>query len=193
MTQETSALDPSLPVRRRSTEELFSELYQELRKIAAQRMAHERPGDTLQATALVNEAWLRLQADAVQEWRDEKHLIAAASEAMRRILVDRARNKLCQRNGGGWKRTSADLERVEAETLSDDTTLLVDELLDRFNREHADKVGIVELRFFAGLSYREIASLLETSERSVRRTWRYAKAWMLAEAEKLRQSGNGQS
>ena len=186
MRQAVSVGDVTRMVRSRTTEELFSDLYDELRKIAAQRMAHERAGDTLQATALVNEAWLRLQSERCQEWRDDRHLIAAASEVMRRILVERARKKLCGRRGGDWHRTDIELEALPSGPDRPDTLLLVDELLDQFRRKHPDKVGLVELRFFGGLSFREIASLLDTSERSVRRSWQFAKAWLATAADERR-------
>jgi RNA polymerase sigma factor (TIGR02999 family) len=183
MGQELSVEGMVTPVRSRTTEELVSELYDELRKIAAQRMAHERAGDTLQATALVNEAWMRLCEERRQDWQDERQLIAAASEVMRRILVDRARKKQSQRQGGGWRRTELEADGLPMSSDRPETTLLVDELLELLGRSHPDKVAVVELRFYAGLNFREIASLLDTSERSVRRSWQFAKAWLATEAE----------
>lgn len=174
----------------RTTEQLFADLYDELRKIAAQRMANERVGDTLQATALVNEAWLRLNAGGRQTWPDESSLIAAASEVMRRILVDRARKKHNQRSGGDLRRTSLDPDMLGQEQDQPDAVIVIDELLELFNRSHSDKVGIVELRFFVGLSFREIAHLTDVSERTVMRQWLFAKAWLQAEAH--RQNGGTQ-
>lgn len=167
---------------------MFSELYQELRKIAAQRMAHERPGDTLQATALVNEAWLRLQADAVQEWRDEKHLIAAASEAMRRILVDRARNKRTLKNGGEFRRTDLDIEECREATANRPDLLEIDECLTFFAQVHAENARLLELHFFAGMKLKEIAALTGQSAKTIRRRWVYSRAW-LYDAIQRRRSG----
>ena len=161
-------------------EKLLPLVYGELRKLAAHKMAHERPGQTLQATALVHEAWLRLCQSTQQEWRGREHFFRAAAEAMRRILVDNARRKLRVRHGGG-------LERVELDGLDlpiaadDDKCLQVDEALNRLALAHPQKAEIVKLRIFAGMRVSDIAALLGCSEKTVQRDWTFSKAWISRE------------
>ncbi len=160
--------------------ELLPLVYEELRQLAAQKMARETPGQTLQATALVHEAWLRLGGDAQPEWRTRAHFFAAAAEAMRRILIDAARRKRCGRHGGGGERVS--LEGLDlAATMDDEQVLALDEALERLAAQDAAKAQVVELRFFAGLTNEQVARVLGVSEPTVKRYWTYARAWLFRE------------
>jgi RNA polymerase sigma factor (TIGR02999 family) len=164
----------------KAAEELLPLVYDELRKLAAYKMANEAPGQTLQPTALVHEAWLRLGGDQQPAWQNRAHFIAAAAEAMRRILTDRARSKHRLRRGGDWQRV--DLEEVTvALEDSDDTVLAVHEALDRLTARDPLKAQIVKLRYFVGMNHREIATALGLAEPTVRRHWAYARSWLYAE------------
>jgi RNA polymerase sigma factor (TIGR02999 family) len=157
-----------------AAEELLPLVYQELRKLAAQKMAHEIPGQTLQATALVHEAWLRLVGDGDPGWQNRAHFFGAAAEAMRRILIDRARRKQALRHGGGQQRV--ELEESSLEAAADDEKILqIHDALEILAAEDPQKAEIVKLRFFAGLSHDEIAGLLGVNEKTVRRHWEVAK------------------
>lgn len=158
-------------------------VYDELRHLAAARLAHEQPGQTLQATALVHEAYLRLvDVERVQQWDSRGHFFAAAAEAMRRILVEAARRKGRQKHGG-------DLERVEldesdlATTTPDDRLLAIDEALDRLSADDPQAAELVKLRFFAGFSLTEAAEILGMSRTSAYEQWAYARAWLRCEVE----------
>ena len=160
--------------------ELLPLVYEELRKLAAQKMAHESPGQTLQATALVHEAWLRLGGDDQPEWQNRAHFFGAAAEAMRRILIDNARRKHAMRHGGGLERVN--LEKLElAENMNDEQMLALDEALEKFAAHDPRKAGLVKLRFFAGLTNEEAARVLGVSEPTVKRDWAYARAWLYRE------------
>lgn len=168
----------------RGAEELLPLVYEELRKLAAQKMAHENPGQTLQATALVHEAWLRLGGDQQPEWRNRDHFFAAAAEAMRRILIDQARRKKALRHGGGLERV--DLERLDlAARMEDDQVLALNEALDRLAAQDAPKAELVKLRFFAGLTLEEAARVLGVSEPTAKRHWAYARAWLYREIQRV--------
>jgi len=153
---------------------LFPLVYEELHRIAAAKMAYEAPGQTLQPTALVHEAWLRLGGDAQPPWQNRAHFFSAAAEAMRRILIDIARRKLQVKRGGG-------LERVEFHNLpivlpvDDEKLLEVNDVLDLLEREDPRKAEIVKHRCFTGLNNQQIAALLDLNERTVRRQWELAK------------------
>jgi RNA polymerase sigma factor (TIGR02999 family) len=160
--------------------ELLPLVYEELRKLAAQKMARENPGQTLQATALVHEAWLRLGGDAQPAWDNRAHFFAAAAEAMRRILIDNARRKQTLRHGGGLERVN--LEALELATNLDDEQLLaLNEALESFAAHDARKAELVKLRFFAGLTNEEAARVLGVSAPTVKRDWSYARAWLFRE------------
>lgn len=160
--------------------ELLPLVYDELRRLAAHKMAQEKPGQTLQATALVHEAWLRLSDSTRQEWHGRGHFFSAAAEAMRRILVENARRKLRLRHGGGQERVEFD--GVELPIAADDDKCLgVDEALDRLAAMDPKKAEIVKLRVFVGLKVSEIAALLDCSEKTVQRDWTFAKAWLSRE------------
>jgi RNA polymerase sigma factor (TIGR02999 family) len=156
-------------------------LYDELRKLAAQKLANERPSQTLQATALVHEAYLRLvDVEQVQHWNSRGHFFAAAAEAMRRILVDRARRKNTAKHGGDWVRI--DVPDIESTTDSkSDNLLALDEALTKLAAEEPAKAELVKLRYFAGLSIEEAADVLGISRTTASRYWTYARIWLFSE------------
>ena len=157
--------------------DLLSILYDELRKLAAQKLALQAPGQTLQPTALVHEAWLRLGGDQQRCWQNRAHFFAAAAEAMRNILIDKARRRQRLRHGGGQERV--DLDELEiAAPERDDRLLQIHEVLDQLAAEDPLKAHIVKLRFFVGFTDQETAEALDISQRTVERHWSYAKAWL---------------
>ncbi len=166
-----------------AAEDLLPLVYEELRKLAAHRMANEAPGQTLQATALVHEAWLRLVGSGEQEWNSRGHFFAAAAEAMRRILVENARRKHRLKHGGDLHRTSLTGLDV-AQNTPDDQLLAVDEALERFAALDPIGAQLVKLRFFVGLPNAEAARLLRIPERTAKRTWAYARAWLHEELKR---------
>jgi len=160
-----------------SAERLLPLVYEELRKLAASKMARERPGQTLQATALVHEAWLRLAGSKHHEWQNRAHFFAAAAEAMRRVLIDRARSKAAAIHGGGWQRVN--LENIDLPAEADESLLLlIHEALDALAAEDSRAAEFVKLRFFAGLTVEEAALALGVTDRTGRRIWRFARAWL---------------
>jgi len=165
----------------RAAEELLPLVYDELRRLAAYRLANERPGQTLQATALVHEAWLRLVSPSEcgnePKWAGRRHFFAAAAEAMRRILIENARRKACIRHGGACDRVN--LEAVEiAAPLPDEDLLALDEALDRLTELDAPAADLVKLRFFTGLTQQQAADLLGLSRSAADRAWVFARAWL---------------
>jgi RNA polymerase sigma factor (TIGR02999 family) len=170
----------------KAAEELIPLVYEELRRLAAHKMAQERPGQTLQATALVHEAWLRLVGtDAPQPWNSRGHFFAAAAEAMRRILIENARRKQSEKHGGRLERV--DLSDVEVAINTDDERLLlVDEALEKLAQQDKDAAELIKLRFFAGVSNEEAAQALGISERTAGRLWAYARAWLYKEINALK-------
>jgi RNA polymerase sigma factor (TIGR02999 family) len=163
--------------------QLLPLVYDELRRLAAQRLAQEKPGQTLQPTALVHEAYLRLVGDRPeQNWDHRGHFFAAAAEAMRRILVDAARRKRAIRHGGGRQRVP--LQDLGSVTESPDDLLALDEALSRFAIEEPAKAELVKLRFFAGLSTPDAAKALGISVASAERWWVFARAWLFSELER---------
>ena len=163
-----------------AADELLALVYNELRKLAAQKMAREAPGQTLQATALVHEAWLRLGGDQQPVWQNRAHFFAAAAEAMRRILIDNARRKKAQRHGGNIEHVS--LVGLEpAAHMEDEQLLALHEALDRLAVHDAVKAELVKLRFFVGLTIEETAKVLGLSEPTAKRHWTYARAWLYRE------------
>jgi RNA polymerase sigma factor (TIGR02999 family) len=161
----------------RASEELLPLVYNELRHLAAARMAQEATGQTLQATALVHEAWLRMVGDGDKTWQNRAHFFGAAAEAMRRILVENARRKSRLKRGGGQIRLDID-DLDLAETTPDEKVLLMDEALEELQKEDPEKARIVVLKFFGGLTNQEVAKNLGVAERTVERQWAYAKAWL---------------
>jgi RNA polymerase sigma factor (TIGR02999 family) len=163
---------------KRAAEELLPLVYEELRRLAAAKMA-QQPGQTLQATALVHEAWLKLAGNGDSRWKDRQHFFRAAAEAMRQILIDRARRRLRLRHGGGGPQMDLD-ELAIAAPEKEEVLLQLDDALSQLKTASPERAEIVNLRFFAGLSEGEIAELLGISERSVQRQWSYARAWLFA-------------
>jgi len=165
----------------KAAEELLPLVYEELRRLAAAKMAMEAPGHTLQATALVHEAWIRLSGQRNQHYQNRHCFFGAAAEVMRRILVDRARRRKAARHGSGQERV--ELDAVEIASINDEAIQGVHEVLDELAKLDPQKAEIVKLRFFVGLSFEEIAALLGLNERTIRRHWTFAKAWMCKELE----------
>jgi RNA polymerase sigma factor (TIGR02999 family) len=148
-------------------------------------MANELPGQTLQPTALVHEAWLRLGGDGQPNWQNRVHFFAAAAEAMRRILIDRARSKGRLRHGGEYQRVDIAHVTVALED-PDETVLAVHEALEKLATQDTRKAEIVKLRYFVGMSHQEIATALGIAEPTVRRDWAYARSWLYAELKSTR-------
>jgi RNA polymerase sigma factor (TIGR02999 family) len=159
-----------------AAEQLLPLVYAELRQLAAQRLAREKPGQTLQPTALVHEAYLRLvDVKDPQRWEGRGHFFAAAAEAMRRILVNRAQEKRCLKRGGGWKRIDLD-DLAVVDDASDEDLIAIDEALGRLAQESPPCAELVKLRFFAGLTFDEAAISLGLARRTADRYWAYARA-----------------
>jgi RNA polymerase sigma factor (TIGR02999 family) len=170
---DTSAADELLPL-----------IYTELRKLAAAKMARELPGQTLQPTALVHEAWLRLvDKDGQAHFQNRSHFFGAAAEAMRRILVEAARRKLALRRGGRGEKLDVDEIEIAAPG-EDDELLAVHEALDRLTAESPERAELVKLRYFAGLGIEEAAAALGISERTAKRWWRFSRAWLFGELKR---------
>lgn len=166
-----------------AAEELLPEVYTELRRLAARRLAWERPGQTLQATALVHEAWLRLEKEHDRQWNDSHHFFCAAATAMRRILIENARRKRSRKHGGHLSRVS--LENVTlAEQLPGDQLQAVDDALTRLAEQEPRVAKLVELRFFAGLGHQEAARTMNISRRQADGLWAYARAWLFDALQK---------
>ena len=161
-----------------AAEELLPLVYSELRRLAAARLAQERPGQTLQATALVHEAYLRLtSSEEPASWENRGHFFAAAAEAMRRILVESARRKRRLRHGGGFQRVELDDAAAAIEAPSEDL-LALDEALQVFEQEEPEKARLVKLRYFAGLNEEQAAEVLGVSRATTARWWAFARAWL---------------
>jgi RNA polymerase sigma factor (TIGR02999 family) len=160
-----------------SSEKLLPLVYNELRNLATARMLRESSGHTLQPTALVHEAWLRLVGDGSQSWKNRAYFFAAAAEAMRRILVEHARRKSRFKHGGGQQRLNVD-ELELAQVAPDDKILLVDDALDDLERIHPERARIVVLKYFGGMTNKQVAETLGIGERSVDRHWVCAKTWL---------------
>ena len=167
-----------------TADQLLPLVYDELRKLAAARMANEAAGHTLQPTALVHEAWLRLAGnDADAQFANRAHFFAAAAEAMRRILIERARRKGAGKRGGDWQRIDLDKVEIAAEA-DDDTLLLVNEALEKLAKEDANAAEVAKLRFFGGLTLEEAAQVLGVTERTANRYWAFARVWLFDEMRK---------
>lgn len=179
----TELLDAARQGDSKAAEELLPLVYNDLRRVAAWRMSQEAPGQTLQATALVHEAWLRIGGDKPQRWENRAHFFAAAGEAMRRILVERARRKRRLKRAG-------DLERVDIDDLDlpsampDDDLIALDEALNRLAEFDARAAEVVKLCFFVGLTQEQAAKELGVSVSTLERTWSFARAWLFREIRK---------
>jgi len=160
---------------KQASEDLLPAVYEELRRLAAARMAQEDAGQTLQPTALVHEAWLQLVGEKERNWQNRAHFFGAAADAMRRILIDKARRKSRLKHGGGQLRV--DIQDLDlAETSPDDNVLLINEALQRLEEEDAEQARIVVLKFFGGMTNQEVAESMGMGERTVDRQWACAKA-----------------
>ena len=166
-----------------AAEQLLPLVYEELRSLAAQRLSHEKPGQTLQATALVHDAYLRLvNTHEAQQWNSRGHFFAAAAEAMRRILVERARRKKRSRHGSGRRRVDLDTQLcVSGEP--DDSLVALDDALERLAKEDPQSAELVKLRYFAGLTIPQTAEILGVSPRKANLMWSFARAWLRREVE----------
>ena len=181
VTRVLSAIEQGDP---HAAEQLLPLVYDELRKLAAQKLAQEKPGQTLQATALVHEAYLRLvSGDRGQNWNSRGHFFAAAAEAMRRILVDQARRKRADKHGGGRLHISLSEDVAGPEARADDLIAL-DEALSRLETHDTDAAQLVKLRYFAGLSHQEAAEALGISRGAADRLWALARAWLFRRLSK---------
>ena len=179
VTRILSAIDQGDP---RATEQLLPLVYEELRRLAAQRLAREKPGQTLQSTALVHEAYVRLVGPAdAQRWDTRGHFFAAAAEAMRRILIDNARRKRALRHGGGQQRV--DLQQVDLPSAGDqdDQLLAVSDALDKLAVQNRPEAELVKLRYFVGMTLEEAAEVLGISARTADNYWAHARAWLFHE------------
>lgn len=164
-----------------AAEEIVALVYDELRRMAAAKLAREAPGQTLQATALVHEAWLRLGADAQPTWENRAHFFGAAAQAMRRIMVDSARKKAASKRGAGADHTS--LENLELPSLvqNPDELLLVHEALDKLAEIYPRKAELVKLRYFVGLGFQEAAEVLGIAVPTAKEWWAHSRAWLAVE------------
>lgn len=179
----TRILEAATAGDRMAAEELIPLVYGELRKLAAWRLSQEMAPCTLNATALVNEAYMRL-APGESRWENRKHFFAAAAEAMRRILIDRARRRKAERHGGGFQRTDLVEEGIVAPSQDDDELLAVNEALDRLTALEPRKAEVVKLRYFTGMTIEETADALGISTPTAKRDWTFAKAWLYRELQK---------
>ena len=174
-----------------AADQILPLVYRELRKLAAAKMAREAPGQTLQATALVHEAWLRLGGDQQPQWKNRAHFFAAAAESMRRILIEKARRRRAVRHGGALQKESADATGfdVAAPQLDDSGLILLDEALGRLAAHDARKAEIVKHCFFVGLTLEEAAQVMGIADRTAKRDWAYARAWLFNEMKQLSAKG----
>lgn len=184
MKDVTVSLNAGAQGNARAANELLTLVYNELRKVAAARMAMEAPGQTLQATALVHEAWLRLNNDEKRKWNDRAHFFATAAETMRRILVDQARRKQAQRHGGGQQRVEMPEIAISTGAQDEDQVLAVNEALEKLAAQDKQKAELVKLRYFVGMTIEEAAEALGVSAPTAKRHWAYARAWLAAEMGK---------
>ena len=178
-----NTIDAMQPDEIQTTEQLLPLVYAELRRLAAHKMAGENPGQTLQPTALVHEAWLKLGEN--RQWRNRNHFFAAAAEAMRRILLDNAKRKLRVRHGGGQQRVDLDDCATAADSEADHI-VAVSEALDKLAQIDPQRAELVKLRYFVGLTFAEAAEVMEISEPTAKRYWAYARAWLYEEIRAAR-------
>ncbi len=175
VTQVLHAIEQGDP---QAASRLLPLVYEELRRLAAQKLSNEKPGQTLDATGLVHEAYLRLVGPGEEShWNSRGHFFASAAEAMRRILINRARDKMRHKRSGAWKRIDLDQLNVAGET-ADEELIALDDSLERLAQENPACAELVKLRFFAGLTQHESAAVLGLAKRTADRTWAYARAWL---------------
>jgi RNA polymerase sigma factor (TIGR02999 family) len=184
MTDVTRILNAIEQGNDRASDKLLPLVYEELRLLAAQKLSQELPGQTLQATALVHEAYLRLVGEEAQDWKSRGHFFRAAAEAMRRILIDNARRKKRLKHGGKHQRSELDEGALKQNTGSlVDDLIALDEALAKLSEEDEFQAEVVKLRYFAGLNITQTSDILGISPRTVKRYWAYARAWLLSEIE----------
>ena len=177
MSETSGAAAAAMGTGPRPAEELLPLVYEDLRRLAIARMSHEKEGQTLQATALVHEAWLWLLRSGQPVWQNRAHFFSAAEQAMRRVLIQNARRKARLKRGGDQQRVG--LEAAElTETTPVEKVLLIQDALEGFQKEEPEKAKIVEMKFFGGLTNEEVAEKLGVTARTVERHWAYAKAWL---------------
>lgn len=192
MSEATRLLDAVERGKPQAAEELLPLVYEELRCLAHQKMATQPPGQTIQATALVHEAWLKLAAGEPRYWNDRSHFYLTAAEAMRQILIDRARRKQRVRHGGHLQRAAPDgIDIAAPAPTNEDTLLALNDAIDQLERKETLKARIVKLKFFIGLTDKEVAGQLGMSDRTVKRHWAYAKAWLFERIESDSGSSGG--
>ena len=166
----------------KAADELLPLVYEELRLLAAQKMRHERPGQTLQATALVHEAYIRLVESECQNWNGRNHFFMAAAEAMRRILIEHARRKQSLKHGGDHQRLDLDDAVLTCgDDEFSDNLLAMNDAFEKLSRKNKQKADVIRLRYFAGLTIEQTAEILDSSPATVKRDWAYARAWLLEE------------
>jgi RNA polymerase sigma factor (TIGR02999 family) len=170
----------------RAAERLLELVYEELRRLATSKMARESPGHTLQPTALVHEAWLRLVGTKDAKFANRAHFFSAAAEAMRRILIDRARRKLTERHGGGFQRVDLEGQDLAAPD-ADQQLLAVHEVLDKLAREHPVQAELVKLRYFAGMTNEETAQVMGISVSTAKNYWTFARTWIFHEIKNVQE------
>lgn len=180
--QETERQDPH------SADRLLPQVYEELRRIAKHKLASQPAGQTLQPTALVHEAFLRLVSDPMRTWADRRHFFAAATETMRHILVDRARHKAATRHGGGLQRIDLEEGELVAEETAENVVCL-HEALERLAQHDAEAAEIVHLRYFGGFTFAQVAEIVGISERTAKRSWAYARVWLEGEMQQAKRPG----
>jgi RNA polymerase sigma factor (TIGR02999 family) len=176
MTQSAQPMESNSPS---AAAELLPLMYDELRRLAARQLAHERPGQILQTTALVHEAWLRLEHSQDRRWQNPAQFFAAAAEAMRRILVENARRKQRLKHGGEQERTEVDVMELAA-PMPDEDLLALDEALNQLEQLDPSATELVKLRFFAGLTQKQAAEHLGISRSAADRTWLFARSWLFS-------------
>ena len=181
MSDVTRILDRIQQGDARAAEDLLPLVYDELRRVAAARMNNGAHAHTLQPTALVHEAWLRLGADAQPQWQSRAHFFGAAAEAMRQILIDRARRRQAAKRGGGAAVLDVDELDIAAPTNDDDALLRINDALEKFSRCDARKAELVKLRYFVGMNFEETAAALGIAVPTAKQWWTYARAWLTVE------------
>jgi RNA polymerase sigma factor (TIGR02999 family) len=177
----TQILDRAQQGDAKAAEELLPFVYEELRKLAAHRMSCESVGHTLQPTALVHEAWLRLTGSEGARFENRAHFFGAAAEAMRRILIERARRRLAAKRGGGAARLDVDEIEIPSPVADDDQLLAVNEALEKFADLDPRKAELVKLRYFVGMNFEEAAAALGIAVPTAKQWWAYARAWLTVE------------
>lgn len=187
MSDVTRILDRAQAGDPTAADQLLPLVYDELRRLAVSKMAREVPGQTLQPTALVHEAWLRLSGNGSQHWDGRRHFFAAAAEAMRRILIDRARRRSAQRHGGGAAPEAIDQIEI-AMSVPDEDWLALSEALEKFEALDRQKAEFIKLRYFVGLTLEEASEVLGVSVPTASRWWSYSRAWLAAEIDAQRKS-----